>query len=51
MLALALLCLAAYAKFGLCEWPYGSAFAYWMWQSGEEFLRSTSALARFWFQG
>jgi hypothetical protein len=33
MLAQLLLCLLATTKVALCAWPFGSNFAYWLWQS------------------
>jgi hypothetical protein len=38
MLARVLLCLLATTKVALCGWPFGSNFAYWLWQSCKEII-------------
>jgi hypothetical protein len=38
MLARVLLCLLATTKVALCGWPFGSNFAYWLWQSCKEIV-------------
>jgi hypothetical protein len=51
MLARVLLCLLAATKVALCEWPFGSDFAYWLWQSCKGYRRPTQGLKPFSFKG